>query len=278
MLLSMKKIKFTKMHGLGNDFIILDCRNDVEPPSADQIKKLSNRTLGVGCDQFIVLGEPSCQAEVFMRIFNGRDGLEAEACGNATRCVAWLEMLKSGTDACTVQTVAGLLVCERAGECLVKVNMGSYSQEWSDIPLLKEVDTRHLPLEKDTVSDPVAVTVGNPHCVFFVDDLVDLDVEKLGTYFEVHPLFPERTNVEFAQICAPDKIRMRVWERGEGITQACGTGACAVMVAAVQRGLADQKAEIILDGGSLEIEYEIGGDVLMTGPVAHVFDGTLENL
>lgn len=262
-------LEFRKMHGLGNDFVIIDQRNVQNSISPQMIKDVADRRYGIGCDQVIVLG-PSQKADVFMRIYNP-DGTEAGACGNGTRCVAaFLDQPES-----IIETISGLLSCRLEGEGMVEVDMGPPRLEWAEIPLSEARDTLHLGIgDGDSLSDPVAVNMGNPHCVFFVDDLSKISLESIGPAVERNSLFPERTNVEFAQILSPDKIRMRVWERGAGVTLACGSGACATMVAAIRRGLTGRHAEIILDGGSLFLEWrESDGHVMMTGPVKDVFLG-----
>lgn len=266
-------LNFKKMHGLGNDFVIVDSEAEFTP---EQVKQVACRRYGVGCDQFIVM-EPakSPDADLFMRIYNP-DGSEAGACGNGTRCVAHLWMSGQGKEVCTIETVAGLLACKQAANDMVQVDMGVPKLGWQDIPLAEERDTLHLGIIGGALNDPVAVNVGNPHTVFFVDDVAVIDVPGLGPQVERHVMFPERTNVEFAQVLDAGKIRVRVWERGTGVTEACGSGACATMVAAVRRGLTDRKAEIILDGGSLFLEWRVADDhILMTGPVAYVFEGRL---
>lgn len=268
-------LNFRKMHGLGNDFVIIDNRLGDRPLTPEQIRLISDRRFGAGCDQLMLLeAAKSAGADCFMRIYNP-DASEAGACGNGTRCVAAMLMGESGRDHCTIETVSGLLACRMVEDGMVEVDMGVPRLNWQDIPLSEERDTLHLGIgDGDTLSDPVAVGMGNPHCVFFVRDAEKFPVESLGPSVERHALFPERTNVEFAQILSTSKIRMRVWERGTGVTQACGSGACATMVAAVRRGLTGRKAEIVLDGGSLFLEWREGDDhVLMTGPAAYVYDG-----
>lgn len=269
-------IQFRKMHGLGNDFVIIDARADQPDLTAERIRLICDRRLGVGCDQLIVIEPPKAGLDAFMRIYNN-DGSEAGACGNGTRCVAAMLMDQTQSQRCGIETVSGNLVCRRLENGMVEVDMGAPRLDWREIPLAEERDTLHLGIgDGDTLTDPVAVSMGNPHCVFFVDNVEKFQVASLGPQVERHALFPKRTNVEFAQVLAPDKIRMRVWERGAGVTMACGSGACATIVAAVRRGLSARKAEIILDGGSLFLEWrDSDGHVLMTGPVAHVFDGTL---
>ncbi|MCK6418942.1 MAG: diaminopimelate epimerase [Alphaproteobacteria bacterium] len=264
-------IPFIKMHGLGNDFVILDQRAGRKPLEKEWVRKVCDRHFGVGCDQLIVL-EPSDKADVFMRIYNP-DASESAACGNATRCVADRLMGEKGNDRASIETLAGLLPCRRKGG-FIEVDMGAPRLDWQDIPLAEARDTLHLQIEQDAVKDPVAVSMGNPHCVFFVDTVDGLPVETLGPYFEHHKLFPERTNVEFVQVMGRDRLRLRTWERGAGLTLACGSAACATIVAAVRRDFVDRKAEIVLDGGSLFMEWRASdGHVLMTGPASFVFEG-----
>lgn len=267
-------LNFKKMHGLGNDFVIVKAEKGSFKP--DQVRQIADRRHGIGCDQFIVM-EPvqNPESDLFMRIYN-TDGTEAQACGNGTRCVASLWMQENHRDECVIETVAGLLKCSRADDDMIMVDMGLPRIEWQDIPLAEERDTLHLGVMSGDLNDPVAVNVGNPHVIFFVDNVARVDVAGLGAQVERHVLFPERTNVEFAQVIAPGKIRVRVWERGTGVTQACGSGACATIVAAVRRGLTDRKAEIILDGGSLFLEWREEDDhILMTGSASYVFEGSL---
>lgn len=271
------QIPFCKMHGLGNDFVLLSrLEGDHVPLSSDQIRLLGDRRRGVGCDQILVMVPAMVnQADFFMEIYNA-DGTEAGACGNGTRCAAHKWMQDHGRDRCVIDTVGGLKFCQMAGPDRVMVDMGEPSLEWQDIPLAWEQDTLELDVDYGACRAPVAVGMGNPHCVFFVDNFEDISLEKLGPLAENLDVYPEKTNVEFAQVLAPDKIRMRVWERGTGVTEACGSGACATLVAAVRRGLSDRKAELLLDGGSLDIEWrKEDGHVLMTGPVAYVFEGSL---
>lgn len=268
-------MNFKKMHGLGNDFVIIDGRENGLSLNPEQRRFIADRQRGVGCDQLIVIERSKNWSETnFMRIYNP-DGSEAEACGNATRCLADLLMTEDNVDNIVIETVAGNLNCWQEGEGMVRVEMGVPKLEWRDIPLSQECDTLHLPLD----GDPVAVNIGNPHCVFFVDSLVDIDVEKLGSKFETDPLFPNKINVEFVEVKAKNHLHMRVWERGAGITQACGSGACAVAVAAIRRGLTERKVTVTLDGGDLIIDWPSdGAPVHMTGPVAYVFDGVLKPL
>jgi diaminopimelate epimerase len=267
---------FVKMHGLGNDFVVLDARARAVPLSPLRIRAISDRRTGVGCDQLIVVAPPtSATADAAMLIYNA-DGTEVGACGNASRCVAWMLMRERGCDRVVIETKAGLLDAESRGPSLVAVDMGRARLDWRDIPLARAADTLHLDLTVGTLSDPVGVSMGNPHAVFFVDDAEAVDLAALGPVLEHHPLFPERANIEVAEVLSRERIRMRVWERGSGITMACGTGACATLVAAARRGLTGRKAEIVLDGGMLAIEWLPDDHVLMTGPVAMSFAGEFD--
>ncbi|MBT5299000.1 MAG: diaminopimelate epimerase [Rhodospirillaceae bacterium] len=271
----MTQVAFTKMHGLGNDFVIVDGRDGDLAIGGTQARAIGDRRRGVGFDQLLIL-EPAkdAAADLFMRILNP-DGSEAEACGNGTRCVAARVMDELGRDTLNIETVAGVLATTTGADGLVTVDMGPANLEWRQIPLAVEADTLHLDIENGPLRDPVAVNIGNPHMVFFVDDADAIDVAGLGPALESHPLYPERTNVEICSLSGPDQLRMRVWERGAGITQACGSGACAAGVAAARRGLTGRRVEIVLDGGPLSIEWREDGRVLMTGPVATSFEGTL---
>ena len=261
-------LAFMKMHGLGNDFVIIDSRGRAPVTTPALARAMGDRHRGVGFDQLAEIrdGEDS---DISLDFWNA-DGTRAGACGNATRCVASHVMDETSASRLTIRTARGLLEARRTEGGMVSVNMGPPQRAWRDIPLAREVDTLHLPIE----GDPVAVGMGNPHCVFFVEDAEAVDVAGRGAEIEHHPLFPEATNVEFAEVRAPDEIRMRVWERGTGITLACGSGACATAVAAHLRGLAGRRVRMQLDGGWLELDWRDDG-VWMTGPVAHVFDATL---
>lgn len=272
-------LNFKKMHGLGNDFVILDARENGLELSLEQKRLIADRRRGIGCDQLLVIERSKNWAETnFMRIYNP-DGSEARACGNGTRCVAHLLMREDQVDNIIIETVAGSLNCWREAEQLVRVEMGKPNLKWDEIPLSKECDTLYLPFN----DKPVAVNVGNPHCVFFVENIAgkwtDKLVEEHGKQVEIAPLFPERANVEFVEILARDHVRMRVWERGTGITQACGSGACAAAVAAIRRKLTDRKVTVTLDGGDLVIEWPSDdAPVSMIGPVTYVFDGQLASI
>ncbi len=268
---------FIKMHGLGNDFVVIDARKNPLALTDAQAHAIADRKTGVGCDQFIVIEPPRNGAtDATMRIRNA-DGGEVEACGNASRCVAQLLMRERRTNRIVLDTAAGVIVAEDAGDGQVAVDLGPARLEWREIPLARAMDTLHLDLALGPLSAPVAVNVGNPHAVFFVPDAEAIDLKTLGPQLERHALFPERCNIEAATVLSPTRIRMRVWERGVGITRACGTGACATLVAAARRGLTDRKAEVVLDGGALEIEWTADGHVRMTGPVATSFTGVLDD-
>ncbi len=273
----MTTLSFMKMHGLGNDFVVLDARRQPLDLSVDQVRAIADRHTGVGCDQLIIV-EPakSERADVLMRIRNA-DGGEVEACGNATRCVATTVMEEKGTTHAIIETAVGLLDARAVNGGLVAVDMGLANLDWQDIPLAREMDTLHLGITNGPLQDPVAVNVGNPHAVFFVDDAEAVPLETIGPEVEHHELFPERINVEAAQVISAGELRVRVWERGVGITQACGTGACAALVAACRRGLTERAAKVHLDGGTLGIEWREDDHVLMTGPVAVSFQGTLND-
>ena len=274
----MTAFRFTKMHGIGNDFVVLDARAAPIAMTDDRARAIADRRTGVGCDQLITL-EPSRTADFFMRIRN-HDGGEVEACGNAARCVARLEMEEKEADTVLIETASGVLVARDAGAGRVAVDMGAARLDWNEIPLAEECGTLHLDLAHGPLSDPVAVNIGNPHAIFFVDDAEAVDLAGLGSGLEHNPLFPERANISVAQVTGPDAIRLRVWERGVGITRACGTGACATGVAAHRRGLTGRATAVTLDGGTLAIDWQDDGHVLMTGPTATAFRGEvdIENL
>ena len=270
---------FLKMNGLGNDFVVVEARSQPFAPSEAEARAIADRASGVGCDQLIAI-EPSGHADAFMRIWNA-DGGAVEQCGNAARCVGWLLMEASGRDAVRLETPAGLLTVDRAGDKTVTVDMGKPGLDWREIPLEEAMDTRGIELQVGPIDNPVlhtpgAVSMGNPHVVFFVKDAETAPVREVGSMIEHHRLFPERTNVEFCEAKARDRLRVRVWERGVGVTKACGTGACAALVAAHRRNLCDRKAVVEMDGGDLVIEWRREDDhVLMTGPIAVEFTGVL---
>lgn len=267
-------MRYRKMNGCGNDFVIFDRRRGAlaEAPVPAEIRAIADRQTGAGCDQVIAL-EPSLRADIFMRIWNA-DGGEVKACGNAARCVGWLAIAETGRDVVRIETEAGILEARRAGGHSVTVDFGSPLLNWEEIPLAERMDTRRLdvkvgPIDAPILHGPGAVNMGNPHCVFFHDDVASLRVDLIGPLIENHPLFPERVNVGFAEIVSPERIRLRVWERGAGVTLACGTGACAALVAAVRRGLTGRRARLVMDGGELDVHWRDSDDhVLLTGPVA----------
>ena len=261
-------LPFLKMHGLGNDFVVIDARAGGGTVTPALARALGDRHRGVGFDQLVLI-ETDPQADARLTFYNA-DGSVAGACGNATRCVARLILDETGTTQLTLRTARGLLAAEEAGDGLTRVNMGAPQLDWADLPLARATDTLHLPLP----GDPVAVGMGNPHCVHFVPDAEAVDVATLGARIEHDPLFPQATNVEFASLTAPDRLRMRVWERGTGITLACGSGTCATAVAAHLRGLTGRRVTVDVDGGTLEVDWRDDG-VWMTGPTALVFRGTL---
>ncbi|MBU0555743.1 MAG: diaminopimelate epimerase [Alphaproteobacteria bacterium] len=256
------------MHGLGNDFVVIDARERHIDMTESLARAIADRRTGVGCDQLIVVGA-SNRADVSMRIFN-QDGSEVDACGNATRCIP----LFVGRDV-TIETNAGLLEASRQGD-LVSVDMGEARTDWDQVPLAYAMDTLTMPVSWHDLPPPAAVSVGNPHVVFFVENIDELDMARLGPMIEHDPLFPERVNVNFAQMLAPGHIRLVVWERGAGFTQACGTGACATAVCAIRRRIARGPVRVTLPGGDLLIDWTPDGHVNMTGPATHVFDGTLD--
>jgi diaminopimelate epimerase len=264
------------MHGAGNDFVVLDLRAGGEAPTAKEAVAIADRRRGVGCDQIVLIGPSKTGVADLGLVFLNSDGSEAGACGNGTRCVADLLMQERGADHLALETVAGILDCARGRDGRVTVDMGLARTEWREIPLAEACDTLHLGIGEGPARDPVGVSMGNPHAVFFVSDMAKVPIESIGPKLERHPLFPERANIGFAQVRAPDRIRLRVWERGAGLTLACGSGACAALVAAVRRGLARRKATLELDGGTLEIEWLANGHVLMTGPSAIAFRGTID--
>ncbi len=270
----MTTLAFTKMHGLGNDFVVIDGRARMPAVGVAETRAIGDRRTGVGFDQLLILEPPvNGAADVFMRIRNP-DGSEAEACGNGTRCVAAMVMAETGAGEVNIETVAGVLHAKTESDGRVTVDMGPAVTAWREIPLAEEIDTLHLGIEAGGLADPVGVGVGNPHMVFFVDDVDAVALETVGPVLETHPLYPERTNVEIVQVIGEDRLRMRVWERAAGITRACGSGACAVVVAAHRRGLSGRAVEVVLDGGPLGITWSEDNRLLMTGPVATSFAGT----
>ena len=258
---------FVKMNG----FVVVDALERPFRPTEDQVRALGDRAAGEGFDQLIAI-EPSETADAFMRVWNA-DGSMVQTCGNALRCVGWLLMEATGSDRVVIDTAAGPTTASRAGDRRVTVDMGRPRLDWTQVPLSEDMDTRGIELQVGPIDAPVlhtpgAVSMGNPHVVFFTDRQDDGFVSGSGSLVEHHPLFPEGVNVGFADVQARDRIRLRVWERGAGLTKACGTGACAALVAAARRGLTDRKAAVIVDGGEMVIDWDADTDhVLMTGPV-----------
>jgi len=269
----MVTLPFRKMHGLGNDFVVLDARRQPIALAEGARRAIADRRKGVGCDQLITI-EPSTKADAFMRIHNP-DGGEVDACGNGTRCVAHLLMKERGRDHVVIETGAGLLKANATTDGRVAVDMGEAKTDWWDIPLARAMDTLHLDLSLEALRDPVATSMGNPHCTFFVPDAEVIDLRRLGPVLEHHALFPARANIGIVQVIDRKTLRLRVWERGAGLTLACGSGACAALVAAARRGLSERRATLRLDGGEIEIEWRSDGHVVMTGPVTLAFEGTL---
>ncbi len=267
------RTSFVKMHGAGNDFAVFDERHAPLGLSAPQVALLADRHRGIGCDQLISI-EPSARADAFMRIRNA-DGSEAGACGNATRCVALLLGAESGKRVLAIETVAGILPAEILGRDRVRVDMGVPRCAWDEIPLARRLDTLHLPLMAGE-ADGSAVSMGNPHVTFFVPDANALNLAEIGPPLEHDPLFPEGANVGFARLDGPDRLFLRVWERGAGATRACGSAACAAVVNASRRGLGARAMAVAMDGGTLEIDWRADGHVLMTGPALRAFAGEVD--
>lgn len=269
-------IPFIKMHGAGNDFVIIDARTHPFTLNEEQRVLMANRRYGVGCDQLVVL-KPSHNADIFMQLFNA-DGGEVGACGNATRCVAWLVMMETEKESVTVETLSGILTCEYAGPSLIKVNMGAPRFAPEQIPLIGNHNILAVHVPESPLGTAVALSMGNPHAVFFVPAIEDVALHVLGPEIEHSSLFPERTNVGVVEVKSPEHILLRVWERGAGETLACGTGACAAMVAARLKGLVEKHVRVSVPGGDLLVDWEgqtieNPPSVWMTGPVAMVFSG-----
>lgn len=271
---------FLKMNGAGNDFVVVNALETSFRPTVDQVRAIADRQTGEGCDQLIAI-EPSVDADAFMRVWNA-DGGMVETCGNALRCVGWVLMQSTGKDEVRIDTLGGLTTARRAADGQVTVDMGAPRLDWTQIPLEEEMDTRGIELQIGPIDDPVlhtpgAVSMGNPHVVFFMDHAPnDGFVRGSGSLIEHHPLFPEGVNVGFVHAISPDHIRLRVWERGAGLTKACGTGACAALVASARRGVTGRHATVDVDGGRLVIDWDEASDhVFMTGPVEVERTGTL---
>ncbi len=284
-------MKFMILNGAGNRFGVFDARSRPGFAMTSELAKATAAKGGVmgalGADQIIVMRAPKSaqvdklQADVFMEIWNA-DGGQVDACGNASRCIPWLVMVETGRDAIMLETNAGLLQTTRTGEFSVAVDMGEPRLDWTEIPLKEYMDTHVIdvkvgPIDAPILARPGAVNMGNPHCVFFVENVEETAVDKIGPMIEFHPLFPQQCNVGFAEVRARNEIRLRVWERGVGITQACGTGACAALVAAHRQSRTDRSASVIMDGGTLHIEWrETDNHVIMAGPVELEFEGKLD--
>lgn len=275
--MAMRGLPFLKMHGLGNDFVVLDGRERRFSIGPEAARRIADRRTGVGCDQLLIL-EPARNGAAARLTIRNADGGEVSACGNGARCVAELLLKETGKPTVTVETASGPIEAAAGPDGEIEVDMGPARLDWREIPLAEPVaDTAHLPVTVGPLEAPVGVGMGNPHAVFFLADAEAVDLERWGPQIERHPLFPKRTNVEVCTVLARDRIRMRVWERGVGITRACGSGACAALVAAVRRGLAERRATLVLDGGDLSIEWrQSDGHVRMAGPVAISFSGTLD--
>jgi diaminopimelate epimerase len=271
---------FIKMHGLRNDFIIVDGRRIPYRPSGEEVIRICDRREGVGGDELLIVNPPGSRPEsadtyAFVQIFNP-DGREVEACGNATRCVGWLFLQESQGQEVVVETLGGLLKCRRAGEKQVAVEMGRLRTAWQDIPLSHAMDTLHLEIGAGPLRDPVGMNIGNPHAVFFVDDLDAVDMKRFGPQLQVHPLFPEEANIGAAQLIDSKTLKLSVWERPGALTTACGTGACVAVGAAHRRGLTTEKQmTVTMAAGSVEIELREDGVVVMTGPVEVCYTGYL---
>ena len=269
------RARFVKMHGCGNDFVVFDERAGSLGLTPALAAAIADRRTGVGCDQCIVIEPAPPGADAFMRIRNP-DGSEAGACGNATRCVAHLLAAETGRDRLVIRTIAGDLASEVLPDGQVRVDMGPVRLDWREIPLARPMDTLDLDLTVGPVSHPAAANMGNPHATFFVPDIGAIPIEEIGPVLEHHAVFPERANIGFAQVLGPERIRLRVWERGAGLTLACGSGACAALVNAARRGLTGRTATIVADGGELIIRWREDNHVLMTGPVATAFCGEID--
>lgn len=263
---------YIRINGAGNAFIVAQAFEEGFHPTEDQVRALASPAAGLGGFDQLIGVEPSETADAFMRVWNA-DGSMVQTCGNALRCVGWLLLEATGKEEVVIDTLGGPTTARRAGDHLVTVDMGAPRLNWDQVPLAEEMDTRGIELQVGPIDAPVlhtpgAVSMGNPHVVFFTDQQDDAFVKGSGSLVEHHPLFPEGVNVGFAKVIDRDHIRLRVWERGAGLTLACGTGACAALVATARRGLTDRKATVIVDGGELTIDWdEASGHVFMTGPV-----------
>ena len=272
----MAPVAFRKMHGLGNDFVVLDARTQALAIGPDSARRLADRHSGIGCDQLIVLVPPgTAEADVDLVFYNA-DGSLSGACGNGTRCFASLVMAQTGRRSIRLRTAAGLLEACGEADDRVTVVMGPARLGWREVPLARPVDTLHVPTGIAELDDAVCCSMGNPHATFLVPDADAVDLMRLGPRLEHHDLFPERANIGVTSLLGPDRLRLRVWERGAGPTLACGSGACAALVAAARRGLTGRRAEIVLERGSLDVAWRDDGQVLLSGPVATSFTGLVE--
>ena len=271
----MQNIEFTKMHGLGNDFVIIDRRNNKINVTKDLINLLSNRKIGAGCDQLITINEKTeNDHDISIKIYNP-GGDSAEACGNGTRCVAKLFFNESNKSEVKIKSDAGVLTAKKIDKKIISVNLGKLSINWKDIPLIRDIDTMNINLDLPELSDGVAVNVGNPHIVFFKEKIDEIDLSTIGPKVENHKLFPNKTNLEIVEIINRDKIKMRVWERGAGITLACGSGACAAVYAGNLKKLLNKEVEVQLEKGSLYINI-LEDNAIMKGPAEISFQGSIK--
>ncbi len=273
-------IAFRKMNGLGNDFVVIDARERPVSISKEQARAIADRKTGIGCDQLIVM-EKSSLADVRMRIWNAEGG-EVESCGNASRCIADIVMDERGANSATIDTKGGFLVGKRAGKLMVTIDQGKPKFDWDKIPLSEKfADTRHIelqvgPIDEPLMHSPSVVNVGNPHCIFWVNDLNVINLGRIGPMLENHPLFPERANIEMAKVVSRNHVIVNVWERGAGLTKACGTAACAVMAAGYRIKIIDAKCRVTLPGGDLMMSVDPDtGHIIMTGPLEYEYDGVL---
>jgi len=269
----MGKVPFLKMHGLGNDFVVLDARHHAFELDGAAVRKLADRHTGIGCDQLIVLGPPRDPRATLLMHIRNPDGSAAEACGNATRCVALLLHRETGDRRVRIETAAGLLEAEILPDEQIAVDMGVPRTGWRDIPLARAEDTSRVDVALGPLAEPVCTNIGNPHATFFVEDAESIDLARFGPALEHHPLFPQRANIGLATVRDPSHLMLRVWERGAGMTRACGSAACAALVGAHRRGLTGRRAAVELDGGTLDILWRGDGHVIMTGPAALSFEG-----
>lgn len=274
-------ISFRKMNGLGNDFVVVDARASPVDLTEDEVRAIADRSRGIGCDQLIAL-EPSSKADVFMRIYNA-DGSEVDACGNAARCVAYVLAQETGREEVSIETGAGILKADAKSAENVTIDMGEPRFAWDAIPLAEPFhDTTGIelqigPIDAPVLHSPSVVNVGNPHAIFWVDDVDSHDLARFGPLLENHPVFPERANITLAQIVSPTGLKIRTWERGAGLTKACGTAACAAAVAAARKGLSERRVHVDLPGGGrLLIDWAENGHILMSGPAELEFEGVLE--